>query len=389
MNYFAQYELLVRSFSTQQKCIQIDDLSTRIVNCRFDSKFPQISNPEKQPAGNDYDPELTETKLRENDSFIYPVIFSGKMSQTNEVILLFHGLNERSWNKYLVWGKYLSEQTGQPVIMFPLAFHMNRSPEKWNDPHAMLQLASYRKSLSADLKDSTYLNAAISARIENYPEQFILSGMQSYLDVVQFVSTIKMGQHPLFASNTRINIFSYSIGAFLSELLVMNNPGKLFDDTRLCLFCGGATFDHLNGISRFIMDSRAFQKLQSLSSADKFKRLRKFLEKTGISELKHVWETLRYMTFLKEGKHAREKVLNHIGRRIYAIGLYHDRVVPPLAILQTLKGPQMKLPVKVEILDFPYPYTHENPFPVNDQKIIMEVDSCFKEVFDKVAGFLK
>jgi hypothetical protein len=95
------------------------------------------------------------------------------------------------------------------------------------------------------------------------------------------------------------------------------------------------------------------------------------------------------MTFLKEGRPDREQVLDHIGKRIYAIGLFHDRGVPPLTILQTLKGPQMNLPSKVEILDFPYLYTHKNPFPVNNPQIIGQVESCFKEVFDKVAGFLK
>lgn len=389
MDYYAQYQLLVPKFSTHQQFILVDDLSTRIVNCRFDSSFSPDVNWKEQPAGNDYGAELTGTSLPENNSFIYPVIFSGEAKQSNEVILLLHGLNERSWDKYLVWAKYLSEQTGQPVILFPLAFHMNRSPEQWNNPRAMSSLASYRKSLPTETKDSTYLNAAISARIESNPDQFVISGMQSYLDVVRFVSCIREGNHPLFLKNTRINIFAYSIGAFLSELLLMDNPDQLFDDTKLCLFCGGATFDHLNGASRFIMDSRAFRKLHELASASNFKRFRSYLDNTGISELKQVWKTLWSMTFLKEGKRSREQVLDHIGKRIYAIGLFHDRVVPPLAILQTLKGPQMNLPSKVEILDFPYPYTHENPFPVNNPQIIGQVDRCFKEVFDKVADFLR
>ncbi len=390
MNYNLQYELLVKCFSTKQKCIQIDDLSTKIVNCPFDSTFSRIADSHEWfPTAMKFDQEITRNKIQQNDSFSYPVIFSGKAEKSDQAILFLHGLNERSWNKYLVWAKYLSDQTGQPVILFPLAFHMNRAPEKWNDARAMSPLVSDRRKHYSDLKDSTYLNAALSIRIENYPEQFVISGMQSYMDIIRIVSSILEGKHFLFRKNTKINIFSYSIGAFLSELIMMDNPERLFDSSKLCLFCGGATFDHLNGASRYIMDSRAFQKLHALTSMSNFKCLRRYFENSGISGFKHTLETLRYMTFFKEGKLARERILNQIGERIYAIGLSNDQVVPPLAILQTLKGDSMNLPTKVEIMDFPYLYTHEIPFPINNKLIGSQVDSCFKEVFDKVAGFLK
>lgn len=389
MNWAEQYKLLAGKFNSTVKQIKISDLSTDIINCQYKSSFPFFKGLQK--SGNpafSYDPDLVQSNLQENDYFSYPVVSSEKNQKTGKVILLLHGLNERSWDKYLVWAKYLAEHTGQPVILFPLAFHMNRSPEKWADSRAMAELSSYRKSVSSELKDSTYLNAALSARIENFPEQFFISGMQSYLDVVRFVSDIRVGRHPLFQAGTEVNIFSYSIGAFLSELLVMSNPKGIFGNTKLCLFCGGATFDEMNGASRYIMDSRAFYKLRTLAEMKNFRKMKNYLGTFGLEELKHIWKSMRLMTFLKEGRHARERILNKIGRQVYAIGLAKDNVMPPLAILQTLKGEKQNLPTKVEIMDFPYAYTHEAPFPFTNERILPQVDRCFNEVFAKAAGFL-
>lgn len=389
MDLAEQYKLLVTRFNFSEREIRIDDLSTTIINFRYESSFPDINSLQDQNDPSfSYDPELLKSNMLVNHRFNYPVFISEKNKKSGKVILLLHGLNERTWNKYLIWAKYLAEHTGQPVILFPLAFHINRSPEKWNDAHAMSELSSYRKSLFSELKDSTYLNAALSARIENSPEQFFISGMQSYLDVVQFVSEIKAGRHPLFQKETEVNIFSYSIGAFLSELLVMANPGGLFDTTKLCLFCGGATFDEMNAASRYIMDSHAFHKLHSLSERKNFRRLKNYLGTFGLEELKHIWKSMRLMTFLKEGRDARERVLNKIGKQVYAIGLEKDKVVPAAAILKTLKGLNLSLPTKVEIMDFPYNYTHEVPFPFTNERIVSQVDRCFNEVFTKVATFL-
>lgn len=229
MDWAERYRLLVNRFNLSDQQIRIEDLSTSIINCRYESSFPVCRElPDERGEPYSWDPELVKSDLRENDSFSYPVVFSEKSRNHGKVILLLHGLNERTWNKYLIWAHYLAEHTGQPVVLFPLAFHINRSPEKWNDAHAMSKLSSYRKSVSSDLKDSTYLNAALSARIEHFPEQFFISGMQSYHDVVRFVSDLRDGRHPLFPEGVAVNIFSYSIGAFLSELLVMANPNELW-----------------------------------------------------------------------------------------------------------------------------------------------------------------
>ena len=74
---------------------------------------------------------IPDNNIQENKSFSY-TIFTPKGSQkTNQAILLLHGLNERNWDKYLTWAEYLSLATGKAVILFPRAFHMNRTPMFW------------------------------------------------------------------------------------------------------------------------------------------------------------------------------------------------------------------------------------------------------------------
>lgn len=389
MNYQFQYNILAHNFSQHQPIIFINDLLTRIVNYHFKSDFPLFPQKLKFLSEVNANPDLVKQKFPGNNNFTYSIFFPSISSDYKKVILLLHGLNERSWEKYLVWARYLAEQTEQPVILFPLAFHMNRSPETWNNPRTMSKVADYRKKHIPGLKDSSYLNAAISTRIENNPEQFFISGMQSYLDVVRFAELIKSGNHPHFQKDTQINICSYSIGAFLSQLIVMDNPLNLFSTTRLCLFCGGAAFDQINGVSRFILDSEAFSRLQSLANTANFVHLKKYFDQLDIPEFENAWETLFYMTLFSEGREQREKKLKQIGERIYAIGLEKDLVVPPSAILKTLKGESGKLPTKVEILNFPYPYTHENPFPVKNEQIQIQVSDQFRLVFDKVSAFLQ
>jgi hypothetical protein len=42
----------------------------------------------------------------------------------------------------------------------------------------------------------------------------------------------------------------------------------------------------------------------------------------------------------------------------------------------------------MEILDFDYNYTHENPFPVLRNGTSSEVDKCFEMIFQSASRFL-
>jgi hypothetical protein len=45
--------------------------------------------------------------------------------------------------------------------------------------------------------------------------------------------------------------------------------------------------------------------------------------------------------------------------------------------------------VNVEVMDFPYAYSHENPFPLMSGTDSLLVDNSFKKVFSKAAAFLQ
>ena len=87
--------------------------------------------------------------------------------KNNEAIILLHGLNERTWEKYLTWAEYLTHTTGKPVILFPIAFHMNRTPGLWAIPVAILPWVSKRKEEVANVTNSTFANVASAA---GYPK---------------------------------------------------------------------------------------------------------------------------------------------------------------------------------------------------------------------------
>ena len=73
--------------------------------------------------------------------------------------------------------------------------------------------------------------------------------------------------------------------------------------------------------------------------------------------------------------------------RLSAIALARDDIMPPYEVENTLKGRNRDIPVRVETVDFPYSYRHEDPFPAQEA-LAAEVDEQFTLVFDKIASFL-
>ena len=157
----------------------------------------------------------------------------------------YHGLNERSWNKYLTWAEYIASQLKRPVILFPIAYHINRSPLGWFNLRGLRQMTEDRKTSNGNDKTTTVANVILSQRISDRPYRFYSSGRQSYADVTDLVRNIKQGHHPLFTENAHIDIFAYSIGAFLSQVILLTNPDNIFSDSKLFMFCGGSIFSSM------------------------------------------------------------------------------------------------------------------------------------------------
>jgi len=398
MKYIDTYKLLKNKINYTGDQIVIPDVM-EIRNCSFTSNncytLPNDSS-DDEVYGYDRTCEtgimhemlyIHDADVKDNVSFRYHLFSPVGAPKAKKIILLFHGFNEKHWHKYLPWAKYIMDATGATVVLFPIAFHMNRAPQEWSDMRLMHKVSNRRRELFPDIIHSTLSNAAISTRMHAKPQRFIWSGMQSYYDVIQFMDQYKSGRHPYIAPDAEVDIFAYSIGAFLAEILIMTNHRRYFDASKLALFCGGPVFNRLSPVSKFILDSEANVALYSYiiehldSHLKKDEKLRHYLCERP--------EGISFRSMLNYGAMSdlREERLRNISDRLLAIGLKQDTVVPPYEMANTLQGKYRDIPVKVDIYDFPYAYKHEDPFPVLE-KISDEVDAGFRLVFEPIGRFL-
>ena len=213
--------------------------------------------------------------------------------------------------------------------------------------------------------------------------------MQNYYDVIDLVTEIKDDKHPYIDKNAGFDIFSYSIGSFLSEILMMTNKDAYFSNSRFISFCGGAVFNRLSPVSKFILDSEANVSLYSYvvehleSHMKRDEVLRHYL-----SEIHPEGVNFRSMLNYKTLTRYREQKFREMSERIYAITLSEDTVVPAYEVINTLQGTNRDIPIRVDTLEFPYKYTHEDPFPALEN-IKEEVTRQFVKTFDLVCDFLQ
>lgn len=343
----------------------------------------------------DYEPDIIQEMLNKKDAeiienikFRYHIISPRKEEKAKEIIFLFHGLNEKNWNKYLPWAKYLVDKTKKTIVLFPIAFHMNRAPQAWSDIREMYAISQQRKARHPDILHSSLSNVAISTRLHNKPQRFIWSGLQTYYDIIDFIEIFKAGNHPFIHPEASIDIVSYSIGSFLSEILMMTNKNGYFSNSKFIAFCGGAVFNRLSPVSKFILDSEANVSLYSYvvehleSHMKRDEVLRHYL---GGSHLEGV--NFRSMLNYKTLTRYREDIFRQMSNRIYAVALAQDMVVPPYEVINTLQGTMRDIPIKIDVLDYPYKYKHEDPFPAL-ASIQNEVDEQFNKTLGMIANFL-
>jgi hypothetical protein len=148
----------------------------------------------------------------------------------------------------------------------------------------------------------------------------------------------------------------------------MSDPNGAFAQTRLCLFCGGAVLNRMSPVSRFILDSEcnvalysyAVEHLESHLRAND--RLRHFLGDEH-PEGKNLRSMLNYNVMRRE----REAHFRRLAPRMLAMTLEEDAVVPAHEVRSTLQGSERDIPTRVEVMDLPYPYRHEDPFPASEK----------------------
>ena len=367
MDYVQRYAQLNRLFKHgQPSFLEETTLDVRF----FPFQSPQFVEEEERL--------ILDNSIRENFAFMYPVFLPSGKKKHDQAIVLLHGLNERSWDKYLAWAEFLSTNTEKPVILFPLAFHINRSPRSWSNPRNLTQLLDFRRNLYTGARSISFANVALSNRLSENPTRFYLSGRQSLSDLTALFTDIKTGRHPLFAAGTQVNLFAYSIGAFLSQIALMANPQNLFSDTRLFMFCGGSIFSAMNGISRSIMDRAAFNRIY-----DYYVNIFGREAETGWKR-DSAFESFNSMITPDRKQKERKTFFERLGHRISGIVLSKDTVIPYHGVVKAMGEKATK---RMQLLDFPFPYTHENPFPVNTRDS-SSVNTSFINVFSQAAGFL-
>lgn len=226
-------------------------------------------------------------------------------------------------------------------------------------------------------------------RLHSRPQRFIWSGLQTYYDIIRFVEQIKNGENQLISPTAKFHIVAYSIGCMLGEILKLANYKNYFSATKLCLFCGGAVFNRLSPVSRFILDSEANIALYSYMVEHIEKHM------SNDPHLKHYLdgphpEGLVFYAMLdyKVKREYREDLLNKVNKDVMAITLKNDSIIPPYEIINTLQGALRDIPIPVEIDDFPFNYNHVNPFPITE-KDKEAINENFKMVFGKFSEFLK
>jgi len=324
--------------------------------------------------------EVKDEYANENTVFNYTVFAPSGKEKNSQAILLMHGLNERSWKKYLAWAEYLAQTTRKPVILFPLAFHINRTPRLWMNPRWIRPWVDQRNREFPGLENSTFINVALSSRLSQEPLRFYTSGLETISNLIQLTKEIKSGKHPLFKEDASIHLFAYSIGALISEILLLANPKKLFTNSRLFMFCGGSIFYDMNANARDILDSAANERIHQYYSND-------FLKNPAIPDwnIDNLKQAFKAMIHPKVFQEYREKFFRQAGDRIRAISLKADTVIPTRGIMAALGKISSKI---MEEWDFPFPYSHQWPFPLNSKASEQLISESFERVFCRAAHFL-
>ncbi len=390
MDYLSDLGYLKANFDINKDELLLKDRNVIIRNIDFISSLPEYLNEYKANLsgfagayGNSEDELMNNinSEHEENYRFKYILIKDTGTARAKDAIFLFHGLNEKSWDKYLPWGLKLHEITGKAIILFPIAYHMNRAPLLWNNPRKMNLVAKKRKENYSQIVNATFANAALSERLDKNPFRFFTSGIQTYFDVIDVITKIKEGNHKYIYDDANLNFFGYSIGGLLAEILLMSNPQSMLEKSKMFIFCGGPTFDIMFPVAKAILDSEAYNSLRRIY-VDGFEKclIEETLSKENNSEVKY-FRSLMNLTGLQG---YREKRLNELKERIFAVSLSKDMVIPPNSVISTLNGANKKIPIRTMITDFPYDYTHEIPFP--EKKDIREiVDVNFRNIMDLAA----
>ncbi|MDP1828947.1 MAG: DUF6051 family protein [Archangium sp.] len=300
--------------------------------------------------------------IKDNLEFRYPLLRghspAGDATRSRHLIILLHGLNERSYSKYVPWAYQLWRATGAAVALFPLSFHVNRVEPHWG--REIKQHLGRRQEVSRNENVHAF-NCVLSERLDTHPERFFWGGLQSYGDVVDLVKQIRSGQHPYVDPGAQIDLLGYSAGGYLSLGLMLADEEGLFKDSRCVLFASGAVLRSTHLSTRLIMDMACEISLMKL-----FVRFTMRLASPRLAHWLADHEEGRWFRALfgEESERPRlEARLRELAPRLLAIANSNDDVIPAGAVLNTMQGLHRDTGVRVETLALG---VHEHPFVCPD-----------------------
>lgn len=404
MLYFDLYYKLKEAFYVEKSRNQVPELDLVITHHKFSSrKATQLLSGSdalccekhqtlfaKQSFADIPILETPDSEITSNIHFEYHILRVGEVHSAPEVLFFFHGLNEKTWDKYLPWAYGLAKRTGKAVVLFPIAFHMDRAPELWSNRREMMKVAAARAASDLENSDCSFVNAAISSRMEAHPQRMFWSGLQTYSDISDLIRLIREGNVEEVASDCQIDLFGYSIGAFFSMMLLLSNPEGHFEKSKLFCFCGGITIDRMFPISKYIMDGKSTVMMQEcfslLLSSDFIRDSRlKHYQDEGLHSEESWFKTLLKYNYFQERREGRLKELQG---RIKGFVLKNDLVIPAFEALNVLQGGYRDLNIEVEVVDFEHPYSHVMPFPLT-KKNAAEVDQSYCKLMESARAFYR
>ncbi len=162
MEYYELYEVLKSHFDSGKGRVEIKELNVTIESIPFESKVSDLlygsehqhCSKHQQPLGINekgylfYSQPAVDIKdfdIECNKKFEYHILKRADVETVDGALFFFHGLNEKKWDKYLPWAYELAQRTQKAIILFPIAFHMDRADPIWSDRHHMMEVVSYRK----------------------------------------------------------------------------------------------------------------------------------------------------------------------------------------------------------------------------------------------------
>lgn len=325
-----------------------------------------------------------EAAIRENLCFDYPLFIPAGPKAGKACIILLHGLNEPSWEKYLSWAASLAEGTGKTVLLFPIAYHINRAPSWWRNPREAKHLLVERRSENEDTSALSFANVALSQRLSQDPSRFYQSGRQTIADLVSLARQVKAGRHPYLDAGASLDFFGYSIGSFLAEILLMADPGRLFSRSRLFVFCGGSIFKAMYGASKYIMDKVAYERLFAFYCQEWHEKTKALV--SGRTMESRILRAFNAMILPEAYREERLSFFKTRQSTIAGISLKKDRVMPYAGVRDCMG--EALATACFEQMDFPFEYSHESPFPAPGKVDQGSLVHSFNKVFRKAASFL-